>query len=84
MMLLYKYIYIYISRTSAVSSTNFWSILIFASCVVGTCIFVIVFTRAPLRGRLTPPATLAQGRIQLNVKVAKQREEAKDLVHLAI
>ena len=26
-----------ISRTSAVSSTNFWSILIFASCVVGTC-----------------------------------------------
>ena len=27
----------YISRTSAVSSTNFRSILIFASCVVGTC-----------------------------------------------
>ena len=26
-----------ISRTSAVSSTNFGSILIFASCVVGTC-----------------------------------------------
>ena len=26
-----------ISRTSAVSSTNFRSILIFASCVVGTC-----------------------------------------------
>ena len=25
------------SRTSAVSSTNFRSILIFASCVVGTC-----------------------------------------------
>ena len=31
------YIYIYISRTSAVSSTNFGSILISASCVVGTC-----------------------------------------------
>ena len=26
-----------IPRTSAVSSTNFRSILIFASCVVGTC-----------------------------------------------
>ena len=30
-------IYKNISRTSAVSSTNFGSILIFASCVVGTC-----------------------------------------------
>ena len=29
--------YTYISRTSAVSSTNFGSMLIFASCVVGTC-----------------------------------------------
>ena len=29
--------YTNISRTSAVSSTNFGSILIFASCVVGTC-----------------------------------------------
>ena len=29
--------YEHISRTSAVSSTNFGSILIFASCVVGTC-----------------------------------------------
>ena len=29
--------YKHISRTSAVSSTNFGSILIFASCVVGTC-----------------------------------------------
>ena len=39
-----KYIYIYIciyykiiSKTSAMRSTNFGSILIFASCVVGTC-----------------------------------------------
>ena len=29
--------YIKIARTSAVSSTNFGSILILASCVVGTC-----------------------------------------------
>ena len=33
-------------RTSAVSSTNFGSILIFASCVVGTC--HILYTRASL------------------------------------
>ena len=29
-------------------------------------------TRAPLLGRLTPPATLAQGRIQLNAKEAER------------
>ena len=32
----------------------------------------ICCTRAPLRGRLTPPATLARGRIQLNVKGAER------------
>ena len=32
-----------ISRTSAVSSTNFRSILIFASCVVGTCNILTVW-----------------------------------------
>ena len=36
---LFKKIYfeVYISRSSAVSSTNYGSIVIFASCVVGTC-----------------------------------------------
>ena len=32
------------------------------------------YTRAPLRGRLTPPATLAQGIFQLNVKGAERRD----------
>ena len=33
----------------------------------------IYITRAPLRGRLTPPPTLAQGIFQLNAKGAKRR-----------
>ena len=37
-----------ISRTSAVRSTNFGSILIFASCVVGTFVIIILITRADL------------------------------------
>ena len=37
--------------------------------------------KAPLRGRLTPPATLAQGRGQQNMK--GQKEEAHGLVQLA-
>ena len=32
-----------------------------------------MYTRAPLRGRLALPATLAQGRIQLKVKGAERR-----------
>ena len=39
-------------------------------------------TRAPLCGRLTRPATLAQGRMSQNVK--GQKEEAHDLVQLAV
>ena len=36
------------------------------------CVLVI-YTTAPLRGRLTPSATLAQERFQLNVKGAERR-----------
>ena len=39
-------------------------------------------TTAPLRARLTPPATLTQGRIQQNARGKK--DEAEDLVQLAI
>ena len=39
-------------------------------CIVGKSVRA---TRAPLRGRLTPPATLAQARLQLNVKRAERR-----------
>ena len=43
----------------------------------------ICITRAPLRGRLKMSAVLAQERFQLNVNGA-EKEEAHDLVHLAI
>ena len=38
-------------------------------------------TKAWLRGRLVPPATLAQGTMRQNVKGAKEAEEAHDLVN---
>ena len=42
----------YILRTSAVSLTNFESILIFASCVVGTCNIVPGMWVSFLNGRV--------------------------------
>ena len=44
----------------------------------------VYHTRAPLRGRLTPPATLAHGRIQQNMKRAEIRVGVHDLVQPAI
>ena len=59
-------IIIIIIRTSAVSSTNFGSILIFASCVVGPC-NILVYYKGFARGRLDAAryARARQGRMQL-------------------
>ena len=37
-------------------------------------LYIVVTTRAPLRGRLTPPATLAQGKEECNKKHVKGTE----------
>lgn len=45
-------------------------------------LLAVLYTKAQLRGQLTPPAMLAEVRIQHNVKVAEMRGYA--LVQLAI
>ena len=46
------------------------------SCYTICARLFVVSTRAPLRGRLTPPATLVQGRIQLSVKGEQRRGQS--------
>ena len=43
--------------------------------------YLVSHTRAPFRGRLTTPASLAQGRMQLK-HVKGQKDEAHDFVRL--
>ena len=44
---------------------------------------VVIITSALLRGRLTPPASLAQGKVQLkHVRTDGRKNEAHDLVRL--
>ena len=43
---------------------------------------LVINAKAPLSGRLTPPATLAQRKTRLNMK--EEEEEAHALVQLAI
>ena len=47
--------------------------------LVGTC-NILLFTRAPLRGRLTPPATLAQGKEECNKKHVKGTERRRPMI----
>ena len=59
------------------SSTNLGSILIFAQDAL---LVLVICTRDPLRGRLTPPATLAQGKIECNKNHVKGTERRSPMI----
>ena len=47
---------------------------------INRCRFLYIYTRAPLRGRLTPPATLAQGKEECNKKHVKGTERRRPMI----